>query len=874
METKAKFLTFLLITFLFLNAGTPLFSPAVSQPIAVVSVDPPKPRADFYVNQNYTININVTNVANLNLWELKLGFSFSVLDIVKMEEGPFLKDLSGTFGGPFNTVFKTSLGVNYVLLGCLINSADTVSGNGTLATVTFKVVDTGESNLDPYDVKLQDASGNQITLGSPVGGVFYTVQPKASFYYLPQPPSPELPPDTPTGLQRNPIAGETVTFNASSSYATDGRTIASYQWNFGDGNTTTATNPLMTHIFTTPQTYTINLTVIDNASLTNSQIKQVSVVIHDIAITNITVTKTTVYPGTLIYINMTISNRGTVTEDLNASLLYETVLIPYDNRTTPPNYYYWSSYSTLSPIGGPPPNPDPLPASPDPESNRTITFAWNTTGVADGQYQLWANASLMDSKTRKFLLDLYPGVEKNLTNNVFTFGNITIFSEATANPIASFTFPNQPPDNIPLAGQPAKFDASASHAFQGRNIINYQWNFGDSNTTNVTYPIINHTYTGPGNYWVTLTVTDNSSLTGSTQPTQVKVYYHNINITDVAISRDTLQFGETLYIYVQAKNEGDFPEFFNVTVFLNTQQINASWTGKNTFVLNPGIGGTATLNWTVTGVPAGTYTLKVSTTPVPYEFNLTDNTKTWGSIAIIKQYSTLTISAAASIIMGQSLTISGQLTPSRSGAPVTIQSKIAGGTWSNLTTVTTSLSSQYSYKWTPSTAGTYQIKSIWLGDTYSFGNESTTTATVAVNKAVSTLFISISTTSLKVGSSIVINGTVNPKRVGINVVIQVRVSGGTWTDIATVQTDSNSHYTYTWNPTAKGTYDVKAKWDGDANTVGDESDLQTLTVAEAPTPPSDLSWLIPYAAVGIIVIIALAGVYFLKIRKPKTLEKT
>jgi len=73
-----------------------------------------------------------------------------------------------------------------------------------------------------------------------------------------------------------PIRYQPVTFNASKSYDVEG-TIISYKWSFGDGNTTTVTNPIVFHTFTDPGNYTVTLTVTDNDLLTNSTSHIVSV---------------------------------------------------------------------------------------------------------------------------------------------------------------------------------------------------------------------------------------------------------------------------------------------------------------------------------------------------------------------------------------------------------------------------------------------------------------------------------------------------------------------------------------------------------------------------------------------------------------------
>lgn len=78
-------------------------------------------------------------------------------------------------------------------------------------------------------------------------------------------------------------------------------------------------------------------------------------------------------------------------------------------------------------------------------------------------------------------------------------------------PVAIFTW--SPLE--PIRYQPVTFNASKSYDVGG-TIISYEWSFGDGNITTVTNPIVFHTFTDPGNYTVTLTVTDNDLLTNST----------------------------------------------------------------------------------------------------------------------------------------------------------------------------------------------------------------------------------------------------------------------------------------------------------------------------------------------------------------------
>ena len=81
--------------------------------------------------------------------------------------------------------------------------------------------------------------------------ITYNAPPTASFTYSPH----------------YPTIGDTITFNASSSYDPDG-IIESYDWVFGDGNT--SSGKIVHHSYADNGTYTVNLTVTDDDGATDS----------------------------------------------------------------------------------------------------------------------------------------------------------------------------------------------------------------------------------------------------------------------------------------------------------------------------------------------------------------------------------------------------------------------------------------------------------------------------------------------------------------------------------------------------------------------------------------------------------------------------
>src|SRR2546427_773900 len=88
------------------------------------------------------------------------------------------------------------------------------------------------------------------------------------------PPGPEPPVAdfTVNPLRVNP--GVSVTFDASASFDPDGM-IVSYTWEFGDS--TGGTGVVATHAYANPGVFTVNLTVVDNQTLSSSATHQVTV---------------------------------------------------------------------------------------------------------------------------------------------------------------------------------------------------------------------------------------------------------------------------------------------------------------------------------------------------------------------------------------------------------------------------------------------------------------------------------------------------------------------------------------------------------------------------------------------------------------------
>jgi PKD repeat protein len=75
-----------------------------------------------------------------------------------------------------------------------------------------------------------------------------------------------------------PRVGENVNFNASASRAATGRTIRTYDWDFGDGFQKTTTGPITAHDYLTPGSFSVTLVVTDDVGRTGSANASVTIV--------------------------------------------------------------------------------------------------------------------------------------------------------------------------------------------------------------------------------------------------------------------------------------------------------------------------------------------------------------------------------------------------------------------------------------------------------------------------------------------------------------------------------------------------------------------------------------------------------------------
>ena len=264
-----------------------------------------------------------------------------------------------------------------------------------------------------------------------------------------------------------------VSFDASDSYDPDG-TIFSYHWDFGDESTATGITTSHTFTATTIRTFTITLTVTDDAGAT-----------------------------------------GTSTQSIE-------VLLAGSSGSNPPTARF-----TAKPSYGNSPLTVVFDASLSSAVDGTIAvYAWNFGDDTTGSGVMISH-TFTATATTNFTVTL------TVTDNSGSTGTTSLVVTAmvpvivaTDGPTASFTksdtvriFPSPfLPSNSSLFE--VEFDPVLSTAAPGHTLKTFLWNFGDgetlSATTNAT---VKHTYSfsGPSHtYVVTLTVIDEQGLNDST----------------------------------------------------------------------------------------------------------------------------------------------------------------------------------------------------------------------------------------------------------------------------------------------------------------------------------------------------------------------
>jgi len=335
-------------------SNLPLSHTASAQPYTVVYVDPENITGGL--NDIFTIDIVVFNVTDLYGVDIRFSWDPSILEYVShtakipVEDYPdgILHEPGMSIKDDVNATEGT-----YWLAYASMSPADPFDGSGIAFNMTFKIISlSGACTLDIVAAELSDITGSPLKGGWEIKDGLFTPAgaPIAKFSWWPE-----------IGVVEKPVI-----FNASESYDPGG-TIAKYYWDFGDGNATSTTNPVIAHTFNhtyMSKTYTVSLIVEDDSG-TNSSKTTHSVAIvksRNIAVQNVELTPTfRTLVNSTVTIDVTVENNGIGVEKENFTLAI----------------YYNTSLTTWTLIEA---------RNFTLKGAKIFTFEWNTTGVEPEKY--------------------------------------------------------------------------------------------------------------------------------------------------------------------------------------------------------------------------------------------------------------------------------------------------------------------------------------------------------------------------------------------------------------------------------------------------------------------------------------------------------
>jgi len=586
--------------------------------------------------------------------------------------------------------------------------------------------------------------------------------------------------------------------------------------------------------------------------------------------------------GDIVPINVTVSNIGASLETVNVTITYDTTLIGFNDTVE-------------------------LPA----QESTVVQFEWNTTDVTQGEYTINANATIAG--------------DLDLNNN---WKEVTILLTIHDVAVVDITAPEtvSPGDIVPigvevvnLGASPEEANVTISYATTIIDKQNVTLTIGENQTTWFNW---NTTGLALGPYTINATIT----IAGDDDPTDnwknatVLITMHDVAVTRIS-APNVAYIGQLVIIRVRVENLGWYNEIVEVEVTYDTSTIG---TPKSVNLTTSARVQYVEFTWNTTNVSPGSYNITAEAI-LPEDENPTNNLLTAeivvnlsgafsgtvtdaltdspieGATITANGYSTTTDadghysianvppddytvtaskpsyqseSTSATAVSGETTTVNIMLTPLPGTIAGTVTCASTGEAIAGANVTANGISA------TTNSSGAYMIHDLLPG-TYTVTASATdyesasqtnivvsSEDTTPVNftlRVLSSITISANPTTITIGDSTTISGSISPTREGVTVTLQYRLEGEeTWNTLTTATTNENSQYSHIWTPETAEIYEVKASWPGDDITSPAESNVQTIKVQEASAIP----WYLYVAAAGVVAVIIAAAFYFLRIRKP------
>jgi len=341
-----------------------------------VFVDPAAVRG-VLPDDGFTVSVEVLNMTDVYEWGLRMSWNATLLNVTGdgVTEGDFLK------GQPEGTsfVYEIDSDEGYVSVNCTtIGEHPGVDGDGTLAYITFLVLDTGRCDLTLYDTFVRNSTLGLIRIRT-ANGYFINLKfhdvaiTSITPYTIPS----TAPPSVDWG------SGEPLFINVTVMNLGDYpeiTNVTAYYDNTEIGRETAVSLDIgasKTLTFTWNTTnidlgkYIVRATVDPVAGETETADNtrsggEVTVLLHDIAIEDVKTYATVVYVGDNATIDVVVKNEGSGLEDFTVTLYYDGTEI---------------GTRSVADFGH--------------GASRTLQFEWDTTGLELGEYFIRANITVV-----------------------------------------------------------------------------------------------------------------------------------------------------------------------------------------------------------------------------------------------------------------------------------------------------------------------------------------------------------------------------------------------------------------------------------------------------------------------------------------------
>lgn len=384
---------------------------------------PPKPPATIYVDpaslvdptltpsHSFSVDVKILNGTDVLSYSFTLNFDPSIIEATNAVEGSYLSGVGAT---TFVTGINNTVG--FVTVQTALVSPPGANGDGTLATITFHVLSLGATALAFSDTSLADSLGEPITL-STNNGYFANVVLARLFFDPAQIIDPTMHPGdifywnisieniqnmygyefyfsynpavlTCFGVMINPIFDETHFTDKFSVDDYTGEVFVNVTY-YDPATPISTTLPLaiVTLAFKLDNLGISNLAFHDTKIVdqSGSQISHdtqggfFQAVTRDVAVTDITLSRSVVYETWRLNISVTVLNKG-----------------DYFNETFDVTAFYDPNFPSLAIAIGTKTVHD-LP----PNQTATVLFTWNTTGVPPNHnYTILAMAAPVPYETK------------------------------------------------------------------------------------------------------------------------------------------------------------------------------------------------------------------------------------------------------------------------------------------------------------------------------------------------------------------------------------------------------------------------------------------------------------------------------------------